>query len=129
MHEGLETISSTRTVDEVVSRLQSLLHDRNIKLFCLVDHSGEAEAAGISMPPTKLLIFGNAKAGTPLMLDAPSVAIDLPLKILITQAESGKTLLFWNSPEYLEERHGFRSTLIANIAAIKDLAEQAATGE
>ena len=126
MHEGLETIASPHSVDQVVARLQSMLEARGIKLFCLVDHSGEAEAAGLSMRPTKLLIFGNAKAGTPLMIDAPSTGLDLPLKILVTQTESGNTILLWNDPAWLEQRHGFRSSLTANLAAVKALAEAAA---
>jgi uncharacterized protein (DUF302 family) len=126
MHEGLETITSPHSVDQVVARLQTLIEARGIKLFCLVDHSGEAQAAGLSMRPTKLLIFGNAKAGTPLMNEAPSTALDLPLKILVTEAESGKTLLFWNDPVWLEQRHGFQPALAANLAAVKALAEAAA---
>jgi uncharacterized protein (DUF302 family) len=126
MHEGLETIASPHSVDQVVARLQSMLEARGIKLFCLVDHSGEAEAAGLVMRPTKLLIFGNPKGGTPLMIDAPSAGLDLPLKILVTQTESGNTLLFWNDPVWLEQRHGFHSNLTANLAAVKALAEAAA---
>jgi uncharacterized protein (DUF302 family) len=126
MHEGLETIASTHSVDEVVKRLLTMIEARGIKLFCLVDHSGEAHAAGLSMRPTKLLIFGNARAGTPLMIDAPSVGLDLPLKILVTETESGSTLLFWNNPEWIEQRHGFPSNLTPNLAAAKALAEAAA---
>jgi uncharacterized protein (DUF302 family) len=126
MHEGLETIASTHSVDEVVKRLLTMIEARGIKLFCLVDHSGEAHAAGLSMRPTKLLIFGNARAGTPLMIDAPSVGLDLPLKILVTETESGSTLLFWNNPEWIEQRHGFPFNLTPNLAAAKALAEAAA---
>jgi uncharacterized protein (DUF302 family) len=126
MHEGLETIASKHSVDQVVARLQTLLEARGIKLFCLVDHSGEAQAVGLTMRPTKLLIFGNAKAGTPLMIDAPSTALDLPLKILVTETESGNTLLFWNDPTWIEQRHGFSAQLTANLAAVKTLAEAAA---
>jgi uncharacterized protein (DUF302 family) len=126
MHEGLETVTSPHSVDQVVARLQTLIEARGIKLFCLVDHSGEAQAAGLSMRPTKLLIFGSAKAGTPLMIEAPSTALDLPLKILVTETESGKTLLFWNDPVWLEQRHGFQPALAANLAAVKALAEAAA---
>jgi uncharacterized protein (DUF302 family) len=126
MHEGLETIASNHSVDQVVARLQTMLEARGIKLFCLVDHSGEAQTAGLTMRPTKLLIFGNAKAGTPLMIDAPSTALDLPLKILVTETESGKTLLFWNDLAWLEQRHGFSAHLTANLSAVKALAEAAA---
>ena len=126
MYEGIETIASSYSVDETVGRLQSLLEEKGIKLFCLIDHSGEAIAAGLSMRPTKLLIFGNPKAGTPLMVDAPSTALDLPLKILVAETESGKTLLYWNDPAWLEQRHGFLHGLTANLAAAAALANAAA---
>jgi uncharacterized protein (DUF302 family) len=126
MHEGLETIPSNHSVDETVARLQSLLQEKGIKLFALVDHSGEAAAAGLTMRPTKLLIFGNPKGGTPLMVSAPSTAIDLPLKILVAETESGKTLLFWNDPAWLEARHGFAENLTENLAVAAALARAAA---
>jgi len=126
MHEGIETIESKYSVDETVARLQKLLQEKGIKLFCLVDHSGEAAAAGLTMRPTKLLIFGNPKAGTPLMVAAPSAALDLPLKILVAETETGKTLLFWNDPVWLQERHYFPEELTINLAAARTLAEAAA---
>jgi uncharacterized protein (DUF302 family) len=92
----------------------------------LVDHSGEAEKVGMHMPPTKLLIFGNPKTGTPLMLAAPRVAMDLPLKILVWQDEAGKVSVSYNSPAYLQERYGFPQELIKNIAAVEVLAAAAA---
>jgi uncharacterized protein (DUF302 family) len=79
------------------------------------------------MPPTKLLIFGNPKAGTPLMLAVPSIAIDLPLKILVWQDTQGKVWVSYNSPEYLKERHGVPPELLANIAVVETLATQATT--
>jgi len=126
MHEGLDTVASNYSVDETVARLQSLLHERGIKLFALIDHSGEAAAVGLTMRPTKLLIFGNPTAGTPLMVSAPSTAIDLPLKILVAETESGKTLIFWNDPAWLEERHGFSENLTQNLAPVVALAHAAA---
>jgi uncharacterized protein (DUF302 family) len=126
MHEGLETVASKYSVDETVARLKSLLQEKGIKLFALIDHSGEAAAAGLSMRPTKLLIFGNPKAGTPLMVDAPSTALDLPLKILIAETEAGITLVFWNDPAWLEQRHGFPEDLTHNLAAAEALAKAAA---
>lgn len=126
MHEGLQTVASNHSVDEVVTRLQSLLAEKGIKLFALIDHSGEAATAGLIMRPTKLLIFGNPKAGTPIMVDAPSAAIDLPLKILVAETESGNTLLFWNDPAWLEQRHFFTPALAANLAAAESLARAAA---
>jgi uncharacterized protein (DUF302 family) len=94
-------------------------------LFALVDHSGEAAKVGMKMPPTKLLIFGNPKGGTPLMLAAPSVAIDLPLKILVAEDGQGKAWLSYNSEQYLQARHGFPAELIANIAVVETLATKA----
>ena len=95
-------------------------------MFAVVDHSGEAENAGMHMRPTKLLIFGNPKAGTPLMLAAPSVAIDLPLKILVWEDTAGKVWISYNSPAYLQARHGLPQELIQNIAAVEALAAAAA---
>ena len=95
-------------------------------MFALIDHSGEAEKAGMKMLPTKLLIFGNPKAGTPLMLAAPSIAIDLPLKILIWEDTHGQTWVSYNSPEYLQQRHGIPVELIKNIAVVETVAAKAA---
>jgi uncharacterized protein (DUF302 family) len=99
---------------------------REIALFALIDHSGEAAKVGLKMPPTKLLIFGSPKGGTPLMLAAPSVALDLPLKILVSEDAEGKVWLSYNSPDYLKERHGLPSNLLPNIAVIKTLVATAA---
>jgi uncharacterized protein (DUF302 family) len=126
VHEGLDTVASNYSVDETVARLRALLKEKGIKLFALVDHSGEAAAAGLTMRPTKLLIFGNPKAGTPVMNDAPSAAIDLPLKLLVAETESGKTLIFWNDPIWLAKRHGISEHLAPNLAAAALLAEAAA---
>jgi uncharacterized protein (DUF302 family) len=126
MHEGIETVTSNHSVEETVARLQALLQQKGIKLFCLIDHSGEAIAAGLTMRPTKLLIFGSPKAGTPLMIAAPGTAIDLPLKILVAETETGETLLSWNDPAWLQQRHGFPAESIANLAAVKALARAAA---
>jgi uncharacterized protein (DUF302 family) len=126
MHEGIQTLASTHSVDDTVARLQALLQEKGIRLFCLIDHSGEAAAAGLTMRPTKLLIFGSPKAGTPIMVAAPSAALDLPLKILVAETESGKTLLFWNDPEWLQVRHYFPEELAANLAAARLFAEAAA---
>jgi uncharacterized protein (DUF302 family) len=124
---GILSIPSTHSVDETVARLQSLLQSRSISLFALIDHSGEAEKAGLHLPNTKLLIFGSPKAGTPLMLAAPSAAIDLPLKILIAEDSSGRVTVSFDNPTWLQQRHGFPPELIQNISAVKILAEQAAS--
>jgi uncharacterized protein (DUF302 family) len=126
VQEGIRTLVSHHSVDETVARLEALLRLKGVKLFCCVDHSGEAAAAGLSMRPTKVLIFGSPKAGTSLMLAAPSVALDLPLKILVGESESGEVTLSWNDPAWLQQRHGFPSELIANLAVIEALANAAA---
>jgi uncharacterized protein (DUF302 family) len=125
--EGIVKIPSHHSVDETVDKLKTILKAKNVTLFALVDHSGEAEKVGMKMPPTKLLIFGNPKGGTPLMLAAPSAAIDLPLKILVAEDPEGKVWISYNSPEYLAERHGFPDNLLPNIAVVQALA--AAAGE
>jgi uncharacterized protein (DUF302 family) len=124
--EGIIAIPSNHSVDETVDRLKSTLQAKGVMIFGLVDHSGEAGKAGLKMPPTKLLIFGNPKAGTPLMLAAPSIAIDLPLKILVAESSGGKVWVSYNSPEYLKERHELPDDLLQNIAVVKALAAEAA---
>jgi len=120
------SIPARGTVDEVIARVENVLRARGVKLFALIDHSGEAAAAGLEMPPTKLLVFGNPKAGTPLMVAAPSIAIDLPLKLLVAEEADGKVRISWNDPAYLAERHGLPSELVKNIAVVADLAAKAA---
>jgi uncharacterized protein (DUF302 family) len=124
--KGLIDIPSSHSVDETVIKLEGILQAKGITLFALVDHSGEAAKAGMKMRPTKLLIFGNPKAGTPVMLAAPSSAIDLPLKILVWEDDQGKVWITYNSPSYLQERHNLRSQLLPNIAVIETLAKIAA---
>jgi uncharacterized protein (DUF302 family) len=109
-----------------VEKLQQMLQAKGVKLFALVDHSGEAQKAGLTMPPTKLLIFGNPKAGTPLMLASPSTAIDLPLKILVWEDASGKAWISYNSPAFLQARHNFPASLVPNIAVVEALVAKAA---
>lgn len=113
-------------MDETVRRVRSLLDDKGIKLFATIDHSGEAEAAGLKLRPTKLLIFGSPKGGTPLMVASPTVAIDLPLKALVYEDDSHQTWIAWNSPEYLQRRHAFPTELVQNIAAVAGLMRKAA---
>ena len=123
---GIVDLPSHHSVDETVERLKGILQTKGVMLFATIDHSGEAEKAGMKMPPTKLLIFGNPKAGTPLMLAAPRSAIDLPLKILVWEDATGKVWISYNSPAYLAKRHGLPPERVANIAAIEGLAAQAA---
>jgi uncharacterized protein (DUF302 family) len=124
---GIQSLPSAHSVDETAVRLQELFKAKGITLFALVDHSGEAEKVGMHMPNTKLLIFGNPRAGTPLMLVAPSSAIDLPLKILVAQDTAGRVSVSFNDPAWLQRRHGFPPELIQNVAAVRVLAEQAAS--
>ena len=125
MAEGMIDVSSRYSVPETLARLQSILKEKGITVFGLIDHSGEAEKAGLSMRPTQLLIFGSPKGGTPLMVSAPRLAIDLPLKALAWQDEQGKVWLSYNSPEYLQQRHGFPVDLTKNIAVIGALVQKA----
>ena len=122
---GIVDVPSNHSVDETVARLKNILQSKGITLFALIDHSGEAEKVGMKMPPTKLLIFGSPKAGTPLMLAAPSSAIDLPLKMLVAEDGQGKVWISYNSPEYLLDRHGIPQELAQNIAVVGTLATKA----
>ena len=125
-NKGIIDRPSNHSVEQTVERLKNILKSKGVTLFALIDHSGEAERAGMKMPPTKLLIFGNPKAGTPLMLAAPSSAIDLPLKVLIWQDTKGKVWVSYNSPAYLLERHGLPHDLLQNIGVVEILAATAA---
>jgi uncharacterized protein (DUF302 family) len=127
--KGLVTRRSMNSVEEVVAALKAILDAKAITLFAVIDHSGEAAKVGMTMPPTKLVIFGDPKAGTPLMLASPSCAIDLPLKILVAQDADGHTQLTYNSPAYLGARHGLTEELLKNIAAIEILVNKAAGAE
>jgi uncharacterized protein (DUF302 family) len=122
---GILQVASRYTVDETVNRLESILAERGVRPFALIDHSGEAEKIGMKMRPTKLLIFGNPKGGTPVMVAAPTLAIDLPLKALVWEDEGGKVWVSYNSPEYLQQRHGVPEDLIKNIAVVGALAAKA----
>ena len=123
---GVVTIPAHQSVDQTVRKLQGILQAKGVTLFALVDHSGEAEKAGLSMPPTRLLIFGNPKAGTPLMLAAPTIALDLPLKILVWEDAGGKVWVSYNSAAYLAERHHLPPDLSPALAAVETLAGKAA---
>ena len=123
---GIVRRLSNHSVNETVQKLEDILRAKGVTLFALVDHSGEAEKVGLHMPPTRLLIFGSPKAGTPLMLAAPSAAIDLPLKILVAEDAEGRTWLSFNSASYLRERHGFPQELTQNIAVVETLVAKAA---
>ncbi len=123
--EGIVSKRSNHTVDQTVERLQRILAQKGVALFALVDHSGEAAKVGMKMLPAKLLIFGNPKAGTPIMQSAPTIAIDLPLKILIWQDSEGIVWASYNSAEYLRQRHDVPSELLPNIKVVEMLAASA----
>lgn len=124
-NNGIVSKPSNYSVNRTVEKLKVILQAKGVTLFVVVDHSGEAEKAGMKMAPTKLLIFGSPKAGTPLMLAAPTIAIDLPLKILIWEDAKGKVWVSYNSPAYLQERHGLPQELLQNISVVETLATQA----
>lgn len=124
--EGLTRIESHYPVDDTVRRLRELLESKGVQVFALVDHSGEAAKVGLAMKPTKLLIFGSPKGGTPLMQAAPSVAIDLPLKALVAEDGAGKVWITWNDAEYLRVRHGFPPELVKNVEPVSGLLRKAA---
>ena len=124
--KGIVSVPSHQSVDQTLEKLQAMLRAKGVVVFTLVDHSGEAAKVGMKMPPTKVLIFGNPKAGTPLMLAAPSIAIDLPLKILIWEDTQNRVWISYNAPEYLQKRHGVPQDLMQNIAVVETLAAKAA---
>lgn len=124
-HNGLVSLASKYSVEETMRRLESLLIQKSVTIFALVDHSGEAEKVGLLMRPTQLLIFGSPKGGTPLMQAAPTVAIDLPLKALFWEDPEGRVWLTYNDPEYLQNRHNFPPTLLPNISALVPMFQKA----
>jgi uncharacterized protein (DUF302 family)/uncharacterized membrane protein YidH (DUF202 family) len=123
---GIVTLHARESVDQTVQKLERILEAKAVKLFAVIDHSGEAEKAGLAMRPTKLLIFGNPKAGTPLMIASPTIAIDLPLKVLVWEDHNGQTCISYNAPSYLQSRHALLSELVQNIAVVEMLAKGAA---
>ena len=120
-NNGLIHLASKHSMDETMQRLEELLQQKGVMIFARVDHSGEAAKAGLEMRPTKLLIFGTPKAGTPLMQASPTLAIDLPLKALFWQDGEGKVWLTYNDPAYLQQRHNVPAELVPNIAGVSGL--------
>jgi uncharacterized protein (DUF302 family) len=125
MASGMVDIPSRYSVPESLVRLEAILKEKGLTIFARVDHSGEAKKVGMEMRPTQLVIFGSPKGGTPLMVAAPSLAIDLPLKALAWQDEQGKVWLSYNSPEYLQQRHGIPEDLLKNISGVGALIQKA----
>lgn len=124
--EGLVTKRSGHSVDETVERLTGILRASGVKVFALIDHSGEAAKVGMAMPRSKLLIFGNPRAGTPLMIASPTVAIDLPLKVLVWEDSAGAVWVSYNASVYLETRHHLPHELVRNIEVVGSLVGGAA---
>ena len=122
---GLITKQSKYGFTETVSKIEMVLKLKGVSLFAKIDHSGEAEKAGLKMRPTQLLIFGNPKGGTPVMLASPSAAIDLPLKALVAEDDNGKVTVTFNNPAYLQTRHGVKDDLLKNISAAELLIDLA----
>ena len=125
MDRGMIDIPSPYSVPETLARVEAVIKEKGLAIFARIDHSGEAEKAGQKMRPTQLLIFGSPKAGTPLMVAAPSLAIDLPLKALAWEDGQGKVWLSYNAPEYLQQRHGIPADLMKNILGAGALLEKA----
>jgi uncharacterized protein (DUF302 family) len=121
--QGIERAGSPRSFGETVARLEGLLAARDLTVFAKIDFSGDAKKAGLQMPPAQLLVFGNPKAGTPVMVARSSSALDLPLKVLISQEADGKVWLSYNTPEYLAGRHAIPAELVKNIAGIRALVQ------
>jgi uncharacterized protein (DUF302 family) len=122
---GMVHLRSLYSVTETLKRLEAVLRARNLTVFASVDHSGEAGKVGLKMRPTQLIIFGSPKGGTPLMVAAPTLAIDLPLKALAWEDAEGKVWLSYNSPEYLKQRHNIPDELLKNIAGAGMALEEA----
>lgn len=113
---GLMQVASRYSVEDTVRRLEAMFREKGMQVFAVIDHSGEAEKVGLTMRPTKVVVFGSPKGGTPLMVAAPSLAIDLPLKALVAEDADGKVSVTYNDPEYLRQRHGVPAELIKNLA-------------
>ena len=123
---GVVRIASSHSVAETVDRLEALLRERGILIFARIDFSGDAGRAGLTMRPEQMLIFGNPRAGTPLMQAEPAAGLDLPVKALVFADGAGKTWIAWNDPQYIVRRHGLPASLAANLAAVVPLIERAA---
>ncbi len=125
-NSGIVTVPGKQSVEQTVRKIEETLRERGIKLFALIDHSGEAQEAGLHLRPTKLLIFGNPQAGTPLMVESPTIAIDLPLKILVWADDEGRTQMSYNGPAYLTARHNLPQDMTQKISIVESLVAIAA---
>ena len=122
---GMAHLSSPYSVTETLKRVEALLQEKGLTIFCRVDHSGEAEKVGLKMHPTQLILFGSPKGGTPVMVASPTIAIDLPLKALVWEDAGGKVWVSYNSPEYLQKRHNVPDDLVKNIGVVGALLQAA----
>jgi len=122
MPAGLDRVRSRFSVDETVAALSRAIVERGATVQAVIDHSGDAARAGLAMPATKLVIFGNARAGTPMMLAAPSAAIDLPLKLLVAEDADGAVWVSYNTPAYVGDRHALPGDRRAPLHAVEALA-------
>jgi uncharacterized protein (DUF302 family) len=123
--DGLIHIPSPFSVPDTLQKLEAILRDKGMTIFARIDHSGEAAKVGMEMHPTQLLIFGNPRGGTPPMLAAPTLAIDLPLKALVWEDAEGKIWITHNRSEYLQRRHGFPREFLQNLAGAATLIQKA----
>ena len=123
---GITRITSHHSVTTTLERLESLLKERGVMVFARIDFSGDAGRAGLTMRPEQMLIFGNPKAGTPLMQSVPAAGLDLPLKALVWQDAQGQTQVAYNDPQYIIRRHRLDAAFAANLAAVVPLIERAA---
>jgi uncharacterized protein (DUF302 family) len=122
---GVVSVPSAGSFEDTIGRLEATLTSKGLTIFARIDFSGDAARSGLTMRPTRLVLFGNPKAGTPLMIASPSLAIDLPLKVLVSQDPDGKVWLSYNSPDFLKERHAVPDDLMKNIAGIVGLVDSA----
>jgi uncharacterized protein (DUF302 family) len=125
LDNGMQHLSSPYSVLETLKRVESVLQEKGLTIFCRIDHSGEAEKVGLKMHPTQLILFGSPKAGTPVMVASPTIAIDLPLKALVWEDAGGKVWVSYNNPEYLQQRHNVPTDLVKNIGAAGTLLQMA----
>jgi uncharacterized protein (DUF302 family) len=123
--QGIKTLAASRGVDETLERLESVAKSHGMTVFARINFTKDAAAVGLKLQPTQLLILGNPAGGTPLMMAAPKLALDLPLKVLAWQDESNRCWVSFNTPEYLQQRHGFPAALMGNIAGFSKLVEAA----
>ena len=123
--KGIKVLAASGTVDETMDRLETMAKKRGLIVFARINFAMDAAAAGLNMQPSQLLILGSPAAGTPLMVAAPGTALDLPLKVLAWQDQANRRWVSFNTPEYLQQRHGFPAALIANIAGLEKLVQAA----